>query len=216
MKPIVPTRAQLKEARVLVVGDSMLDRYWFGAVERISPEAPVPVVRVNTSKEQERLGGAANVAWNVKALGAHPSLLTAIGDDEHGRRLGVVSQREIRDRLDQAQCDLEIGLDRRLPGSLNRQCQRFGDSVDIVAKRINLFGRQRSLPFFVIARLDRTIQQTPTSATTGCPAFTGHDIRPATAGVESPSAVPLYRRPAGRPRPARTAPARRFVPTASQ
>ena len=87
MTPIVPTRARLKEARVLVVGDSMLDRYWFGAVERISPEAPVPVVRVNTRKEQERLGGAANVAWNVKALGAHPSLLTAIGDDEHGGRL---------------------------------------------------------------------------------------------------------------------------------
>ena len=88
MKPIVPTRAQMKEARVLVVGDSMLDRYWFGAVERISPEAPVPVVRVNTNKEQERPGGAANVAWNVKALGAHPRLLTAIGDDEHGHRLG--------------------------------------------------------------------------------------------------------------------------------
>jgi rfaE bifunctional protein kinase chain/domain len=88
VKPIVPTRAQVKEARVLVVGDSMLDRYWFGAVERISPEAPVPVVRVNTSKEQERPGGAANVAWNVKALGAHPRLLTAIGDDEHGHRLG--------------------------------------------------------------------------------------------------------------------------------
>ena len=87
MKPLVPPRAQMKEAHVLVVGDSMLDRYWFGAVERISPEAPVPVVRVNTSKEQERLGGAANVAWNVKALGAHPSLLTAIGDDEHGGRL---------------------------------------------------------------------------------------------------------------------------------
>jgi rfaE bifunctional protein kinase chain/domain len=64
----------------------MLDRYWFGAVDRISPEAPVPVVRVNPSKEQERLGGAANVAWNVKALGSHPSLLTTIGDDEHGRR----------------------------------------------------------------------------------------------------------------------------------
>ena len=81
MKPIVPTRAQLKEARVLVVGDSMLDRYWFGAVERISPEAPVPVVRVNTSKEQERLGGAANVAWNVKALGAHPVILTGTRDN---------------------------------------------------------------------------------------------------------------------------------------
>ena len=48
------------QARVLVVGDAMLDRYWFGAVERISPEAPVPVVRVN--REEERLGGAANVA----------------------------------------------------------------------------------------------------------------------------------------------------------
>ena len=87
MKPAVPTREQLEAARVLVVGDAMLDRYWFGAVDRISPEAPVPVVRVNPSKEQERLGGAANVAWNVKALGAHASLLTAIGDDEHGHRL---------------------------------------------------------------------------------------------------------------------------------
>ena len=73
------TRERLSAARVLVVGDAMLDRYWFGAVERISPEAPVPVVRVNTSKEQERPGGAANVAWNVKALSAHPRLLTAIG-----------------------------------------------------------------------------------------------------------------------------------------
>ena len=84
--PVV-SRDRIAAARVLVVGDAMLDRYWFGAVERISPEAPVPVVRVNASKEQERLGGAANVAWNVKSLGARASLLTAIGDDEHGRRL---------------------------------------------------------------------------------------------------------------------------------
>jgi D-glycero-beta-D-manno-heptose-7-phosphate kinase len=87
MNAAVPTREQLKEARVLVVGDAMLDRYWFGAVERISPEAPVPIVRVHPAKEQERLGGAANVAWNVKVLGAQPRLLTAIGDDEHGHRL---------------------------------------------------------------------------------------------------------------------------------
>ena len=80
-------RERVAAARVLVVGDAMLDRYWFGAVERISPEAPVPVVRVNAHKHQERLGGAANVAWNVQALGARASLLTAIGDDEHGRRL---------------------------------------------------------------------------------------------------------------------------------
>ena len=82
-----PTREQLAAARVLVVGDAMLDRYWFGAVDRISPEAPVPVVRVNPARQQERLGGAANVAWNVQALQAQASLLTAIGDDEHGRRL---------------------------------------------------------------------------------------------------------------------------------
>ena len=81
------SRERVAAARVLVVGDAMLDRYWFGAVERISPEAPVPVVRVNANKHQERLGGAANVAWNVKALGAHARLLTAIGDDEHGHRL---------------------------------------------------------------------------------------------------------------------------------
>ncbi len=82
-----PDRERLAQARVLVVGDAMLDRYWFGAVDRISPEAPVPVVRVSPAKAQERLGGAANVAWNVQALGAHTSLLTAIGDDEHGHRL---------------------------------------------------------------------------------------------------------------------------------
>jgi rfaE bifunctional protein kinase chain/domain len=96
MNAVVPTREQLKQARVLVVGDAMLDRYWFGAVERISPEAPVPVVRVHPAKEQERLGGAANVAWNVKVLGAQPRLLTAIGDDEHGHRLeSLLEKRDI-------------------------------------------------------------------------------------------------------------------------
>lgn len=81
----LPTPALLAARRVLVVGDAMLDRYWFGAVERISPEAPVPVVRV--SREEERLGGAANVALNVKVLGAACTLLTVVGDDAAGRRL---------------------------------------------------------------------------------------------------------------------------------
>ncbi len=80
----LPTRERLAAARVLVVGDAMLDRYWFGSVDRISPEAPVPVVRVNPARQQERLGGAANVALNVKALGVGTSLITAIGDDEPG------------------------------------------------------------------------------------------------------------------------------------
>ena len=79
------SRERLAQARVLVVGDAMLDRYWFGAVERISPEAPVPIVRVN--REEERLGGAANVALNVKVLGAQATLLTVVGDDEPARTL---------------------------------------------------------------------------------------------------------------------------------
>lgn len=78
-------RERLAGSRVLVVGDAMLDRYWFGAVERISPEAPVPVVRVN--REEERLGGAANVALNVKTLGAQATLLTVVGHDEPARTL---------------------------------------------------------------------------------------------------------------------------------
>lgn len=76
---------QLSDARLLVVGDVMLDRYWFGDVERISPEAPVPVVRVNQA--EERLGGAANVARNVTALGAGADLLSVVGEDEGGRTL---------------------------------------------------------------------------------------------------------------------------------
>ncbi len=71
--------------RVLVVGDVMLDRYWFGEVSRISPEAPVPVVKVGRS--EERPGGAANVAFNCSALGARVALLSVVGADEAGRNL---------------------------------------------------------------------------------------------------------------------------------
>ena len=78
-------KQQLAKARVLVVGDPMLDRYWHGAVERISPEAPVPVVKVN--REEERVGAAANVAYNVATLGAKAAFLGVVGDDEPGRRL---------------------------------------------------------------------------------------------------------------------------------
>ena len=69
-----------ERARVLVAGDVMLDRYWHGATSRISPEAPVPVVHVGQS--EERAGGAANVALNIAALGAHARLLGITGDDE--------------------------------------------------------------------------------------------------------------------------------------
>ncbi|MFZ6673626.1 D-glycero-beta-D-manno-heptose-7-phosphate kinase [Undibacterium sp. Xuan67W] len=72
----------LESKRILVAGDVMLDRYWFGEVNRISPEAPVPIVRVE--RREERLGGAANVARNAAALGLHAGLLGVIGDDEAG------------------------------------------------------------------------------------------------------------------------------------
>ena len=77
--------ARVRAAHVLVVGDVMLDRYWFGSVERISPEAPVPVARVQ--REQDRLGGAANAAQNIASLGAQATLLSVVGADEPGRRL---------------------------------------------------------------------------------------------------------------------------------
>jgi D-glycero-beta-D-manno-heptose-7-phosphate kinase len=81
-----------RKARVLVVGDAMLDRYWFGAVERISPEAPVPIVRIE--REEERAGGAANVARNAAALDARTSLLSVVGADEPGTRLESLLRRE--------------------------------------------------------------------------------------------------------------------------
>ena len=70
---------------IVIIGDIMIDRYLHGSVDRISPEAPVPVVHL--SSEENRLGGAANVALNVQALGATPFLFSAIGDDENGKLL---------------------------------------------------------------------------------------------------------------------------------
>ena len=85
---------KVKNVRLLVVGDVMLDRYWFGEVSRISPEAPVPVVKVE--RIEERLGGAANVARNALALGAGTALLSVVGDDEAGRSLSrLLAESEI-------------------------------------------------------------------------------------------------------------------------
>ncbi len=84
-------KPQLSRAKVLVVGDAMLDRYWYGAVDRISPEAPVPVVKI--TKREDRVGGAANVAYNAAVLGAQTSFLSVVGDDEAGRELEVLMRR---------------------------------------------------------------------------------------------------------------------------
>ena len=83
---------ELRNARVLVVGDVMLDRYWFGDVSRISPEAPVPVVKID--RIEERPGGAANVARNAASLGARVSLLSVTGTDEAGGRIAELVREE--------------------------------------------------------------------------------------------------------------------------
>ena len=76
----LPSRSEVARCSILIAGDVMLDRYWFGEVERISPEAPVPVVSIH--RTEERLGGAANVARNMTSLGAKAGLLAVIGRDE--------------------------------------------------------------------------------------------------------------------------------------
>ena len=92
-------RAQFAKTNLLVVGDVMLDRYWFGDSDRISPEAPVPVVQV--SRVDERLGGAANVARNVAALGANTTILGVIGEDEAGARIGeLLKQSGVNSQLE--------------------------------------------------------------------------------------------------------------------
>ena len=73
---------EFSNKRILVVGDVMIDAYRIGKVERISPEAPVPIV--NLTKEESRLGGAANVALNIASLGSNPILCSLIGKDEAG------------------------------------------------------------------------------------------------------------------------------------
>lgn len=106
-------------ARVLVVGDIMLDRYWFGQVDRISPEAPVPVVRV--ARKEDRLGGAANVARNVAALGAQVSLVGVVGADEPGDEV------------------------RRLVSQEGIACQILTDTDTPTTLKMRVLGRQQQL-----------------------------------------------------------------------
>ena len=76
---------RMQEMHVVVVGDVMLDNYWWGEVDRISPEAPVPIVALKN--RESRLGGAANVALNCRALGAKVTLASVVGDDKEGAML---------------------------------------------------------------------------------------------------------------------------------
>lgn len=79
------TMPRFDKSQVLVIGDVMLDRYWHGGTSRISPEAPVPVVKVG--QVEDRAGGAGNVALNIAALGSGASIISVVGDDEAGEAL---------------------------------------------------------------------------------------------------------------------------------
>jgi rfaE bifunctional protein kinase chain/domain len=134
------------KARVLVVGDVMLDRYWFGDVARISPEAPVPVVLWQS--EEELPGGAANVARNCAALGARTQLLSAVGADDAGRRLAKLLRK----------CGVEASLRRdrslrttqklRIIGQRRHQLLRIDmetlPSSEVLASKLGDF--RRALP----------------------------------------------------------------------
>lgn len=119
MNTLLTLPMALAQTRILVVGDVMLDRYWFGEVSRISPEAPVPIVRVE--RREARLGGAANVARNAVALGAHTGLLGVVGQDEAG------------DQVQQMVRELDI------EGYLNR------DATISTIIKLRVIGRQQQL-----------------------------------------------------------------------
>ena len=137
------TKARLGQCRVLVVGDAMLDRYWFGDVDRISPEAPVPIVRI--AREEERAGGAANVARNAAALNARVTLLSVVGADEPGARLESLLKR--------AGVNLQLHHDRsvkttvklRVIGGRNQQLLRVdfetAPSHEVLASKLRDFGQ---------------------------------------------------------------------------
>lgn len=88
-------KKSLNQHKILVVGDVMLDRYWFGDVSRISPEAPVPIAKIN--KTEDRPGGAANVARNIASLNGNVTLLSVVGNDEPAITLGEIL---VKDKVD--------------------------------------------------------------------------------------------------------------------
>jgi rfaE bifunctional protein kinase chain/domain len=114
--------SELHKAKILVVGDVMLDRYWYGEVSRISPEAPVPIVKIESKRTRETPGGAANVAANAAALGASVALLSVVGDDEPGRKLA------------------QLLADKRVEASLHRD-----KSIDTTVKLRVIGGRLQQM-----------------------------------------------------------------------
>ena len=150
LKNPLPSRRSIGECRVLVVGDVMLDRYWYGDVDRISPEAPVPVVHI--VREESRLGGAANVALNVKTLGGYVTLMSMVGQDDAARSLRklltsqaietelgedpsmetIVKLRVIGRNHQMLRIDFEKEPDHEVLASLSQRFEKLLDKHDVV------------------------------------------------------------------------------------
>ena len=125
---------------ILVVGDVMLDRYWFSEVSRISPEAPVPIAKVNNI--EDRPGGAANVARNIVALGGKVSLLSVVGNDENASRLNTILKQDQVDFI--YKCDPTISTILKLRViAKNQQLIRIDfeekPSHEILAQALNTY-----------------------------------------------------------------------------
>ncbi len=131
---------QLKKSRVLVIGDLMLDRYWFGDAHRISPEAPVPVVRIE--RAEDRLGGAANVARNAQALGARTAIMGVVGQDEAGDRIEALLKQDQIQTYVQRDATLPTTIKLRVIGrqqQLIRVDFESTPSHDVLLDKLELF-----------------------------------------------------------------------------
>src|SRR5215470_9343002 len=103
---------RFKAARVLCIGDVMLDHYIYGQVDRVSPEAPIPVLCIE--REMKTLGGAGNVLRNLRALGAAASFISVVGNDEAGREIGrLVEAQDGEDALYRRQSAAPSGRPRK-------------------------------------------------------------------------------------------------------
>ena len=100
---------------IMIIGDVMLDSYLWGKVERISPEAPIPIVALR--KREHRMGGAANVAMNIRSMGANPILCSVIGTDDKGDMFLDLLKKE---KIDDA------GIVRSTSGSVRMACSQKG------------------------------------------------------------------------------------------
>lgn len=119
--------SKFSKLRIAVIGDVMLDRYLYGSVDRISPEAPVPVV--NIQKKEDRPGGAANVAINLKSIGVTPVLFSVIGKDEAGKKLFHLLSNSGIDTSNIISSKLRITTSKTRVLSKNHQMIRFDEEV---------------------------------------------------------------------------------------